>query len=70
MGTRENSNRCSYPECDKRPVADLVVKKRRLTPDGRYITSGSSTVAHVYLCDEHYPDMMDFVSLYTGGNDE
>ena len=78
------AHRCSHPGCRKAASADLILSlrieanrmvKRYNHKDGKIEyrpvkTDSKKTMKHVYLCDEHWPDMYDFLSAYTGTRKE
>lgn len=51
--------------CGKEPVGDLILYKRKRNPYGKPI-SAREMVRHLYLCESHYKDMLEFLSSYTG----
>lgn len=72
MGTGgPKPNRCSHPGCDGKVTHDLVLYQRynylRRTGGGRsYIQSSKLTKRHMYLCDEHAPDISEWMEAYEG----
>lgn len=52
---------CTVNDCRCETVADLYVYKRKQAPDGSYPPNTHKTMAHVFLCNKHYEEMMVFL---------
>ena len=59
---------CSVPGCNKMAMADLKLTLRQLLPDGTTRVNIARVVNHVYLCQDHWPDMDDFLTTVRGGD--
>ena len=66
MGRKRLRNRCSHPNCDGEATADLIMKIRKIGLDGNVLLTSSYTAKLLYLCDEHWPGMIDFMEAYEG----
>ena len=49
-------------------MADLKLTLRQLLPDGTTRVNIARVVNHVYLCQDHWPDMDDFLTTVRGGD--
>ena len=68
MGTARG---CSHPGCDEVVKYDLVLSERynnvrRLSNGGSYVQSCKMVAHHLYLCEEHGKDVLDFMEAYEG----
>lgn len=60
------SSGCSMPGCHDEVSSDLVLSHRYQAADGKWVPSSRITVKHIYLCEKHYEQMLDFMSTYEG----
>lgn len=47
--------------CKDDVMGDLVLTERNLGQGGKRIPGSKKTVKHVYLCQRHFDDMLDFL---------
>ena len=66
MAIRDVRSRCSHPGCNGESTADLILKLRGRGADGRVLSTSSRLAKHLYLCDEHWPGVLDFMEAYEG----
>ena len=67
-GTRgPDGNRCSMDRCNRMTKYDLILFERKTTNGSRWYADKRETIDHVYLCEEHGKNMVDFLSIYKGG---
>lgn len=67
---RNNAHGCSHPGCERKVTHDLVLSERtvieRRFRSTTYKSNSSRIIHHLYLCDEHWPEMFDFMDAYEG----
>ena len=66
MARGTTTHRCSHPSCDGMTVADLVLTERQRLTNNRRSASDKFVINHIYLCEKHYKEMIDFLDAYEG----
>ena len=66
MGRARMPNPCSCPNCDGKSTYDLTLTHREYDTYRGVTCRSTVVVKHIYLCDIHYKDVLDWMDAYEG----